>query len=662
LVYYGNQRQLEYDFVVTPGAGPRVIRLAFEGVEKAQIDESGDLVLRTASGEIRQHKPIAYQEVGGAKHEIASRYVIEGADQVGFEVAEYDAARPLVIDPVLDYSTYLGGGGLDYANGIGADATGNAYVMGITNSSDFPTMNGLQPTSGGSIETFVAKLNPAGSALVYSTYLGGGGIDFGNSMAVDFAGNAYVTGNTNSTNFPTANPLQPTNSGYYDAFVTKLNPTGSALVYSTYLGGSGFDRGDGITVDSSGNAYVTGDTLSTDFPTANPLQPAFGGGDLYGDAFVTKLNASGSALAYSTYLGGPGNEGAWYIAVDASGNAYVTGSSLGNFPTTAGAFQPAFGGTTDAFVAKLNPTDSALVYSTYLGGSGDEFVGGIAVDASGNAYLVGSTYSTDFPTMNPLQLTNSGVGDAFVTKLNAGGSALVYSTYLGGNGYDGGGGIALDASGDIYVTGATESTNFPTANSLQPINHGALDAFVTKLNAAGSALVYSTYLGGTGYDGGNGIAVNSVGSAYVTGVTQSTDFPTVNPSQSGYGGGTDGFVAKLAEFITVAIDIKPGSYPNTINLGSGGTVRVAILSATDFDARTIDPTTVTLASAPVKLKGQGTPMSSFEDINKDGLLDLVIHVSSQALQLTETDTEAVLEGKTSDGRLIRGRDTVRVVP
>ena len=669
LAYYGNQQQLEYDFIVTPGAGPRVIKLAFEGVEKTQVDEGGDLVLRTANGEIRQHKPIAYQEVGGAKREIASRYVIQGTDQVGFEVAEYDAARPLVIDPVLDYSTYLGGGGFDSGVGIAVDPARNAYVMGVTNSSDFPTMNPLQPASGGSIDTFVAKLNPAGSALVYSTYLGGGGTDFGNSIAVDSAGNAYVTGNTNSSNFPTANSFQPTNSGAYDAFVTKLNAAGSALVYSTYLGGSGFDRGDGITVDSAGNAYVAGDTLSTDFPTASPLQPALGGGENYGDAFVTKLNASGSALVYSTYLGGNGDEVGNGIAVDASGNAYVTGPTSGNFPTTAGAFQPVHHGSLDAFAAKLNSAGSSLLYSTYLGGSNYDNGLSIAADSSGNAYVVGWTDSTDFPTASPLQPAYGGSSDTFVAKLNPAGSALVYSTYLGGSGSDlPGVGIPIDTAGNVYVTGFTNSTDFPVVNPLKAVNSGdcygqpCFDAFIAKLNSTGSVLVYSTYFGGTSDDFGLGIALDSSGNPYITGATYSTDFPTANALQPAYGGGSDGLVAKLAEFITVAIDIKPGSYPNTINLGSGGTVPVAIFSATDFDARTIDPKTVSLASAPVKLKGQGTPMSSFEDINKDGLLDLVVHVSTQALQLTETDTEAVLEGKTFDGRLIRGRDTVRVVP
>ena len=669
LVYYGNQQQLEYDFIVAPGADLRVIRLAFEGVGKAQVDESGDLMLRTADGEIRQHRPIVYQEVGGNKREIASRYLIEGADQVGFEVAEYDAARPLVIDPVLDYSTYLGGGGGDAGVGIAVDSARNAYVMGITNSSDFPTMNPLQPASGGSIDTFVAKLNPAGSALVYSTYLGGGGIDFGNSIAVDSAGNAYVTGNADSSNFPTANALQPTNSGYYDAFVTKLNAAGSALVYSTYLGGSGFDRGDGITVDSSGNAYLSGDTISTDFPTANPLQPALGGGEIYGDAFVTKLNASGSALVYSTYLGGSGDEIGNGIAVDASGNAYVAGATSGNFPTTAGAFQPIYDGSEDAFAARLNSAGSLLIYSTYLGGSNADLGLSIAADSSGNAYVVGWTDSTDFPMASPLQPANGGSNDTFVAKLNPAGSALVYSTYLGGSGDDFPGvGIPVDTAGNVYVTGFTNSTNFPVVNPLKAVNSGdcfgqpCFDAFIAKLNPTGSALVYSTYFGGTSDDSGGGIALDSSGSPYITGNTYSTDFPTVSALQPAYGGGSDGFVAKLVEFVTVVIDIRPGSYPNTINLGSGGTVRVAILSATDFDARTIDPTTVTLASAPVKLKGQGAPMSSFEDINKDGLLDLIVHVSTQALQLTETDTEAVLEGKTLDGRFIRGRDTVRVVP
>jgi uncharacterized repeat protein (TIGR01451 family) len=491
-------------------------------------------------------------------------------------VGAYDASRPLVIDPVLSYSTYLGGSFDDSASSIAVDAAGSAYVTGETNSTDFPTANSVDSAyGGGDSDTFVAKLNAEGTALVYATYLGGNTFSTGGAVsgggglgiAVDAYGDAYVTGFTNSTNFPTANPLQPAyGGGVSDAFVAKLNAAGSALVYATYLGGSVFDACHGIALDAAGNAYVTGITASTNFPTANALQPAYGGGR--DNAFVAKLNAAGSALVYATYLGGSdgiGDNGTTGtgLAVDTAGNAYVTGSTLGSFPTTANALQPSYGedklksNNGDAFVAKLNVAGSALVYATYLGGNGRDQGYGIALDAYGNAYVTGLTTSTNFPTAGPLQPTGGDDGfgtlDAFVAKLNAAGSALVYATYLGGKGADEGHAIALDGAGNAYVTGVTSSIDFPTADPLQPTGgdngFGLTDAFVAKFNAAGSALVYATYLGGTRADIGNGLAVDAAGNAYVAGLTNSTDFPTANPLQpgndtNGYGG--DAFVAKIA--------------------------------------------------------------------------------------------------------------------
>jgi beta-propeller repeat-containing protein/ASPM-SPD-2-Hydin domain-containing protein/HYDIN/CFA65/VesB family protein len=362
-------------------------------------------------------------------------------------------------------------------------------------------------------------------------------------------------GATTSTNFPTTNALQASNAGGNDAFVAKLNPTGSALVYSTYLGGSGYDVGTGIAVDSAGNAYVTGSTASTNLPTMNPLQPVYGGGQY--DVFLAKFNSTGSSLIYSTYLGGSDYDIGDGIAVDSSGNAYVTGTTAStNFPTV-NPLQPAKGGGADVFVAALNPAGSALVYSTYLGGSGDEQGLGIAVDSAGNAYVTGNTTSTNFPTMNPLQPAfGGGFYDAFVAELNAAGSALVYSTYLGGSNEDQGFSIAVDGSGEVYVTGMTYSTNFPSKNALQASNAGGFDAFVAKLNATGSDLVYSTYLGGSGTEYGQGIAVDSSGNAYVIGSTASTNFPTMKALQaSNAGGGSDAFVAKIAKpssFVTLA--------------------------------------------------------------------------------------------------------------
>src|SRR5947207_625485 len=365
LLYYGNQRQLEYDLVVRPGADPTRIVLDIQGADRLQVDAQGDLVLQTTVGPIRQRKPVIYQEIDGVRKDIPGGYVLKGEHQVGYKVAAYDASQPLVIDPVLSYSTYLGSSDEEGETRIAVDAAGNAYVAGETVSSNFPTTAGaFQTTFGGGVfgagDVFVTKLNPTGSALVYSTYLGGSSSDAGYGIAVDAAGNAYVTGGTGSTDFPTTiGAFQTTKGGgFRDAFVTKLNPTGSALVYSTYLGGSGVNNGFGIAVDALGNAYVTGQTFSTDFPTTpGAIQTTFGGGGGFfrgGDAFVTKLNPTGSALVYSTYLGGLGSDTGFAIALEYP-NAYVTGHTLSrNFPTTTGAFQTMHGGGfQDAFVTKI---------------------------------------------------------------------------------------------------------------------------------------------------------------------------------------------------------------------------------------------------------------------------------------------------------------------
>jgi len=474
LVYYGTPAstgQLEYDFVVAPGADPGAIGLAFDGASRLELDSQGDLVISlTADGarvtgdssgftdqDLRLHKPVIYQETGGGRREISGGYVLTNEHEVSFRVAHYDASLPLVIDPVLVYSTYFGGSGNslavigDKGSAIALDAAGDAYVTGSTSSNDFPTTPGAFQAALGSrnyVNAFVTKLNATGTALVYSTYLGGsfGSFDGGSAIALDSAGNAYVTGSTSSNDFPTTpGAFQTTLRGRSNAFVTKLNPTGSALLYSTYLGGSGFDVGSAIALDSAGNAYVTGSTSSNDFPTtAGVFQSILRGP---ANAFVTKLNATGTALVYSTYLGGSGtvlpgiatgDQGS-AIALDAAGDAYVTGSTTSaDFPTTPGAFQAALrsSGGGNAIVTKLNATGTALVYSTYLGGSRFDAGNAIALDSAGNAYVTGSTHSSDFPTTpGAFQAAlRSSDGNAFVTKLNATGTALLYSTYLGGSG------------------------------------------------------------------------------------------------------------------------------------------------------------------------------------------------------------------------------------
>ena len=556
MVYYGSNQQLEYDFVVAPGANPNIIQLAFNGASKLEVNQQ-NLVLHTNVGSIQLHKPVVYQQIEGKRREIASHYVLKGKNQVGFSMAAYDHNSPLIVDPVLSYSTYLGGSNYHGGRGIAVDRAGNAYITGNSQSTDFPTtQNSFQAAYGGSgVDAFVTKINADGSALVYSTYLGGNKNDFGNGIAVDRAGKAYITGNTASTDFPTENPFQGTKSGNtidiyssaIDAFATKLNATGSALVYSTYLGGSDLEIGNGIAVDREGKAYITGSTNSTDFPTQNPFQGAKGS-SINQDAFVTKLNAEGSTLAYSTYLGGSNYDEGRGIAVDRANNVYMTGNtSSTDFPTE-NPVQAAKGsvGNSDAFVTKLNATGSTLVYSTYLGGSRDDYGSRIAVDRAGNAYITGNTYSTDFPTLSPVQAANGGNSDAFVTKINIMGSTLVYSTYLGGNGSDFGDGIAVGRASNVYIAGGTGSTDFPTENPVQAANGGGNnDAFVTKVNATGSTLVYSTYLGGSGNDFSLGIALDRADNAYITGSTDSSNFPTLSPLQAANNGSTNAFITKL---------------------------------------------------------------------------------------------------------------------
>jgi hypothetical protein len=613
VVYYGNQGQLEYDFVVASGADPGAIKMSIQGAKGISLDAQGNLVMHTAGADVVEHAPVIYQEGGGVRRAVSGRFVLEGNDGVGFAVGAYDRSRPLIIDPVLSYSTYLGGSGNDYGDGIAVDTAGNAYMVGGTTSANFPTTGGASHlASVGRPDVFVAKLNASGTGLVYSTYLGGDYDDIGSGIAVDSAGNAYVTGNTNSDDFPTtANAFQQTSySGDFRTFVAKLNATGSALLYSTYLGGTvhevGGEKAYAIAVDGAGNAYVTGDTSSTTFPTKNAFQPAHADYDpasiyeaAYTDAFVTKLNATGTALVYSTFLGGTGDDSGHAIAVDSAGNAYVTGTTSATyptdpsqgilaFPTTLGAFQTSTAGQNGVpFVTELNATGTALVYSTFLSGatSAGDSGNGIAVDAAGNAYVTGSTQASDFPTTSgALQPSWGGISDAFVTKLNASGSALVYSTYLGGSASDGGSGIAVDGLGNAYIVGNTVSGNFPTVNALQPVSGGDYDAFVATVNAAGSALLDSTYLGGRCGDGGNGVAVDAAGNAYVVGTTSwsatssTNNFPTTPGTVQGMsGGGSDAFVAKMS--LAASPSFSVGGFPSPATAGVAGSFTVSARNA-----------------------------------------------------------------------------------
>src|SRR6266496_1333766 len=484
LTYYGNQRQLEYDFELAPGANPKTIKIACEGIANMKVGQDGDLILLTNGNELRQRRPVAYQVVNGIRVPVEARFVVNRVNEIGFAVGTYDSTKPLVIDPTL----------------------------------------------------------------IYSSYLGGTGDDSGSSIDVDAGGNLYFTGTTSSTTFPTVNPFRASNAGLADVFVTKLDPTGSTILYSTYVGGGGMDRADGIFVDrTTGAAYLAGrvDSSSTDFPTTpGSFAPSYRGGDF--DAVVFKLSPQGNSLIYSTFLGGSENDSAVGIVADANGNAYVTvGTRSPGFPTTVTAFQSSLAGDTDAYLLKFNASGSALLYSTLLGGGGTDRGSSIRIDTAGSAYLVGYTSSPDFPTESAFQNSLGGSFDAFISRIDttaSGVASLVFCTYLGGSSDDKGYGLALDSGNNVYVSGQTSSIDFPVLNPAQPARGGNFDGFVAKISSTGTK-TYATYLGGSGDDRATGIAVNSAGNAYVTGYTASTNFPTVSPLQGSNGGGTDAFVA-----------------------------------------------------------------------------------------------------------------------
>jgi uncharacterized protein (TIGR03437 family) len=580
LTYYGSQGRLEYDFIVAPGSDPAAIELTFDGIERLHIDDAGELVLTTSSGELRQQRPIVYQPTAEERRLVAADYSLRGERRVGFRLGEYDPGLPLVIDPILTFSSYLGGSLFDEMHGVALGAQGNLFVSGTTGSANFPAPNPRRPRSGPS-DTVVLKLDPQAATVLYSTFLGGSSDEaLFHWLVADASGNAYVAGSTESTDFPTLKPIQGSSGGgFEDVYVTKLDANGD-LVYSTYLGGNGDDFAEGITLDAAGAFYVAGGTNSTNFPTRNPRQAAFGGGDY--DAYLTKINAAGSALVYSTYLGGPGVEIGSDVAVDSEGSAYLAGNtSSANFPATPGAYRTTGAGGTDAYLTKLNPDGSAIVYSTRLGGSGDDFAIAVAVDSAGSAYVGGATDSTNFPVMS-IQATNAGGQDVFVTKFSPTGASLVHSTYLGGSQDDFLNQIKVNQFGEAYVVGSTLSQNFPVVRTVQAAFGGDEDAFLAKLSASGSVLAYSTFLGGSGEDIAIGLALDGVGAALLVGFTGSPNFPTESPLQAAFGGGAgDGFFARVDEVVNVSAasyrgaDLTAASIASAFSPGIAAATKVA---------------------------------------------------------------------------------------
>jgi Abnormal spindle-like microcephaly-assoc'd, ASPM-SPD-2-Hydin/Beta-propeller repeat len=648
LVFYGNQRRLEYDFVVAPDADPQAIQLNLEGARKLHISSHGDLVMKVSGGQVVLQRPVIYQNVRGERREIAGAYALAGDHRVTFAVGSYDRNEPLILDPVLNYSTYLGGSANDVANGIAVDSSGNAFLAGQTFSTDFPAgTNGavVTPPATNSGASFVAELDPTGTKLLYSTYLVGTTTSLGDTafaIALDSSGKVYVTGTTFATNFPTKSGLSISgNATKGVAYVTKLDPAASSsasLLYSTFLGGTGGDFGNAIAADAAGNAYVVGLTDSTDFRTKNPFQSA--PGSTHGTAFLSRIDTtlSGDAsLIYSTYLGGtasnfstvigPGyGDQAFGVAADTSNIAYVIGTTTStdsSFITAATAYQtapPAANTLASVFVSKIDTMKSgagSLIYSTYLAGSMEDQGFAIALGPNNVAYLTGTTDSTDFPfpgaTVGAFDTAGAITGKAFVTLVDttkSGTASVTYSTYLGGTGSDNGFAIKTDASGNAYVAGTTASSDFAGAGTLkslgafQPaLSNTAGNAFVAKLNPAGTGaadLLYATYFGGNGNgtttpvpDQGFGIAIDSSNppNAYIAGQTNSSDLPVfpkapASPTafQTSLNGTSDAYVAKLALIPTLAIvpasldfgfqPLAATSVPKTVTVTNNNNVTV----------------------------------------------------------------------------------------
>lgn len=559
LKYYGDGRSLKYDFIVHPGADPSRIEVHYDGVNDLSVTSDGRMEVTTGIGPFYERRPYVYQEIDGVRHAVAARYGIRDESIFGFELlSHYDRGYPLIIDPELLYSTFLGGSGWDYGYCVAADGDGNTYVAGATYSPDFPTVNPYDDVHNEESDVFVTKFSPAGNTVLYSTYLGGSFWEEGRGIAVDGSGNAYVTGLTSSDDFPTVNAYDATLGGFGDAFLAKLSPAGNSLLFSTFLGGSvAQEEGWGIAVDGFGSAYVTGKTNSSDFPTVNAYDPVYNGGD----AFVTKFSAAGNSLVYSTYLGGSLQERGYDIAVDGSGEAFVIGNTNSSDFPTVNAYDDGFNGVYDVFVTRFSSSGSALEYSTYIGGGGLDEGYSIAVSSSGNAFITGSTQSTDFPLVNAFDFARDGGADAYVSSLSASGSTLLYSSYLGGMGGEDGWGIAVDDVGRAYVAGGTSSSDFPMVDSYDDSFNGFYDVFVTAISSEGNSVVYSTFLGGSATDAAWDVALDGSAGIHIVGETWSTNFPTLNPYDATFNGAPDAFVSKFGP-----LDVPPCSYtPGDVN-------------------------------------------------------------------------------------------------